>query len=114
MTATHIIDFSNIGEAISKQRSGIVLVFSAYENGASKNDHFECKFVPKYIVSTHPGPDVGYNFELSTSDFSYIGTKYLKISDEQIAGHANNNLTGTKNGVTYANNHWVLRYVIGV
>lgn len=109
MTATHIIDLT---EAISKQRNGIVLVFSAYEDGSSQNHHFECKFIPKYIVGAHPG--VGYNFELSTSDFSYVGTKYLYISDGKIAGHANNNLTGTKNGVTYANNHWVLRYVIGV
>lgn len=108
MTAAHV---STLSEPISKQRTGIVLVFSAYEDGA-QNHHFQCCFVPKRIVSAQPG--AGYNFYLSTSDFSYIGTKYLYISDTQITGHANNNDTGTNNGVTYANDHWVLRYVIGV
>ena len=109
MTADHI---EALSEPVSKQRSGIVLVFSAYEDGEKQNHHFECQFIPKTAVSAHPG--AGYNFHFSTSDFSYIGTKYIYVSDEQIKGHANNNLTGTKNGITFANNHWVLRYVIGV
>jgi hypothetical protein len=109
MTADHTCDLS---EPISKQVSGIVLVFSAYEDGASQNHHFESCFIPKYLVGAMPGS--GHNCKLCTSDFSYIGTKYLYISDTKIVGHANNSKTGTNNGVTYANNHWVLRYVIGV
>lgn len=109
MTAGHTV---NLAEKISKQRTGIVLVFSAIEDGEVQNHHFENFFVSKYIVSVQSG--AGHNFEMNTSDYSYIGTKYLYISNDKIVGHDNNNKTGSKNGVTYANNHWVLRYVIGV
>lgn len=109
MTSGHTITLSS---PVSKQRSGIALVFSAYEDDAAQNHHFETVFVPKYLIAAMPGG--GHNCQLATSDFSYIGTKYLYISDNKIVGHDNNNKTGTKNGVTYANNHWVLRYVIGV
>ena len=109
MSADHDI---TLPEPVSKQRSGLMLIFSAYENGASQNHHFECKFVPKYSVVAHPG--AGYNFQFSTSDFSYVGTKYLYIYDDLIDGHNNNILYGTQNGVTFDNRHWVLRYVLGV
>ena len=46
--------------------------------------------------------------------FSYICSKYLYIHDEKIGGNDNNALTGTANGITYANNACVMRYVIGV
>ena len=109
MTADHT---NALAEPISKQVSGIVLVFSAYEDGTVKDHHFESCFIPKHLVAAIPGG--GHNCKLCTSDFSYIGTKYLYISDTTIKGHDNNSKTGTKNGVTFANNHWVLRYVIGV
>jgi hypothetical protein len=109
MTSGHTIELS---QPISKQNSGIVLVFSAYEDGQPKNHHFESSFIPKYLVNAMEGG--GHNCKLCTSDFSYIGTKYLYISDTSIKGHDNNNKTGTANGVTYTNGHWVLRYVIGV
>lgn len=109
MTAGHTAQLS---ETISKQPSGIVLVFSAYSDGEAKDLHFSCQYIPKAMVSKHSS--VGYNCPLSTADFSYIGTKLLFIADTHITGHEANNQTGTNNGVTFANNHWVLRYIIGV
>ena len=115
MTSGHTIA---LAESILKQQRGIVLVFSAYEDGTVKDHHFSEFFVPKDINDLLSDDTAvlasGHNFLLCTSDFSYIGCKYLYIYNNQIVGHDNNSKTGTKNGVTYANNHWVLRYVIGV
>lgn len=109
MTAGHTAQLS---ELVSKQPTGIVLVFSAYSDGEAKDIHFSCHYIPKHMVSNHSS--VGYNCPLSTADFSFVGTKLLFIANTHITGHECNNQTGTNNGITYANNHWVLRYVIGV
>ena len=47
--------------------------------------------------------------------FSAMASKYLYINDTSIVGNDNNNKTGTgASGIVYANNGFVLRYVIGV
>lgn len=102
-----------LAEKVSEQTSGIVLIFSAYANRTAQNDHWQSFFVPKYLVSAYSNGSS--NFPLCTADFSYIGCKYLYIQDKTIGGNANND-TGvtTTNGIKHTNNHWVLRYVIGV
>lgn len=109
MTATHVI---NLSEAISKQNNGIVLVFSAYTDNAVGDYWWNQFFVPKYVVTSKPG--TGHCFSLCAGNFSVVAMKYLMIKDTQITGHNNNNLTGTASGITFANNRFVLRYVIGV
>lgn len=109
MTGGHTIQLS---KTVDKQPTGIALVFSAYEDGAAVDNHFQTFFVPKEYVSLHSS--TGFCVNLCTADFSYIGCKMLYISNTLITGSSNNNQSGTKNGITYANNHWVLRYVIGV
>ncbi len=109
MNASQTISLS---QSVQKQRSGIALVFSAYEDGEAKDYHFATFFVPKYVVANKEG--LGHTFSLIVGNFAYIGTKYLYISNDKIVGNDTNVATGTNNGVTYANNHWVLRYVIGV
>lgn len=108
MTAGHT---ANLTEAVSAQRHGIVLVFSAYESADDTNYGWQCFFVPKQLVALSTS---GHTFELSRGKHTRKGTKYLYIYDTHIDGHADNNLTGTSNGITYANNKFVLRYVIGV
>ena len=108
MTAGHT---ANLSEPVSEQRHGIVLVFSYYNGTDDTNWNWQCFFVPKYLVGATTS---GHTFILNRGGFVYIGTKYLYISNTSITGHADNNLTGTKNGITYANNKFVLRYVIGV
>ena len=57
----------------------------------------------------------GYTFVLGRGKFTYTGTIYLYINDTSISGHDDdNNLTGSNNGIIYANDKFVLRYVIGV
>lgn len=98
-------------EAVSAQRHGIVLVFCAYNGTEDTNYAWQSFFVPKQLVALSSS---GHTFVLGRGKFTYIGTKYLYINDTTITGHSDNNLTGTSNGITYANNKFVLRYVIGV
>lgn len=102
----------NLSENVSAQPNGIVLVFSTYANGAAVDANFIEFFVPKNIVAQKPGG--GHSFMMAKSLFDAIATKYLYINDGSIAGHADNTATGSANGITYANNAYVLRYVIGV
>lgn len=111
MTSGHT---ATLSEAVSAQANGIVLVFSRYSSNTVQNYHFQTFFIPKSQVSKHPG--TGHCFML-TSDgtFSLMAAKYLYINDTSIAGHANNNATGTgTSGIKYTNNGYVLRYVVGV
>lgn len=108
MTADHEI---TLKEAISMQRNGIVLVFCTYDDTGDINYNWQSFFVPKRLVALTTSE---HTFLLSTGKFTYTGTKYLYINDTTIIGHADNNLTGSNNGITYANNKFVLRYVIGI
>ena len=110
MTAGHTV---NLGEPISKQANGIVLVFSEFVDGAAMDQSFHCRFVPKKLVATHNGK--AQCIQMSTSNLAFFCTKYLYVFDDKITGHDNNNLTGTGAcGITYTNGRFVLRYVIGV
>lgn len=99
---------------ISKLPNGIILVFSRYSSGTARDYHFNHAFVHKAFVAAQPG--VGSTFLMTTDGtFSVMATKYLYIHDDHIDGNANNEATGTgTSGVTYENNGFVLRYVIGV
>lgn len=112
MTDGHKI---TLAEKVSEQASGIVLVFSRYASGEVVDTNFNSFFVPKAFVATKPG--VGHLFAMyATPTFELMAGKYLYINDTTISGHANNTKTGTSSttGITYANNAFVLRYVIGV
>jgi hypothetical protein len=106
---------ANLSEAVSDQLTGIVLIFSRYDiaNSEAMNEHFSSHFVPKQLVALHSGK--GNIFSMTTSNETFAASKYLYINDTSIEGHANNDATGTgNNGITYNNNRFVLRYVIGV
>ena len=104
---------ATLTENVSEQPNGIVLVFCYYNGTSDTNWGWIARFVPKLLVALEPGD--GHIFELTNGKFGSVGTKYLYISDSQIKGHADNNATGTAgSGITYANNKFVLRYVLGV
>lgn len=104
---------ATLSESVSKQKNGIVLVFTEYISGASGNSAFHTFFIPKMQVSLHPNK--GYTFILATGKFAYMATKYLYIDDTKITGHADNDATGTgTSGITYTNARFILRYVLGV
>lgn len=109
MTEGHTI---NLSEEITKQQKGIVLIFSKYESGAVQDNNFNFFFVPKEYINKYKG--YGCNFVMAANRFTTIATKYLYINNLYITGHADNGLSGTANGITFANNSFVLRFVIGV
>lgn len=109
MTAGHKAD---LAEPILSQPNGIVLTFSRYANGAVQDTNFHQFFIPKAFVNQLNG--YGHTFFMAANKFAVIATKYLYINNTHITGHADNNITGTANGITYDNASFVLRYVIGV
>lgn len=101
------------GGTVSEQHKGIVLCWSAYENGQAKDYDFVYHFVPKYHVLNFSG--YGVNFFLNT--LSRAGHKYLYIYDDHINGYSSNDsasTTGSVSKIVYTNTYWVLRAVIGV
>ena len=109
MTAGHTINFS---ENVSKQKSGIVLVFSEYFDDKVQNQSFKCEFIPKKLIMANNG--ASYSFFMTTSNHAFVATKYMYIHTDHITGHENNNKTFTNSGITTTNSRFVLRYVIGV
>ena len=107
---------ATLSEPISAQPHGIMLVFSNYTSSTDTNYGWQCFFVPKIVVAQNLDGGSGHIFDLSSRNFGNTGTKYLYVEDTQIRGHADNKATGTSSttGITYANNKFVLRYVIGV
>lgn len=109
MTANHVV---NLSEAVSEQDTGITLVFSQYNGTAAQDYDFVLYDVPKQMVSLHPG--VGHAIPMMTGTLGYFAVKYLYINDTQIKGHDRNSQTATGAcGITYTNNRFVLRYVLG-
>ena len=109
MTAGHN---APLDEPILKQPNGIVLVFSRYLDGVAQENNYFHFFIPKAFIAEKNG--YGHTFVMAANKFAVISTKYLYINNDGITGHADNNATGTVNGITYNNAAFVLRYVIGV
>lgn len=103
---------ARLSTPISELINGIVLVFSLYTDGA-QDSSFNTFFVSKKEVELLPGAPHTF-FMMINSGFSVIGAKYLYIYDDRIVGQDSNASAGTNNNMTYANNRFVLRYVIGV
>lgn len=103
-----------LSEPVSSQLNGIVLAWSAYSSGTAQNWDWNYTFVPKNHVLLFNGNGVSTGLMVSNPSLNYVGAKYVKVYDDRIEGYAGNESTGTANGITYANNHWVLRYVYGV
>ena len=106
---------ASLSEAISAQPHGVVFVWSAFNasTNTSENSNFSYHFVPKSHISNFAGS--GVCMHMFNSNWSKAGCKYLYINDTTAKGHNNNTLTGTgATGITYTNNYWVLRYIIGV
>ncbi len=107
----HGTQTADLSKPISEQANGIVLVFSRYSSGAL-DIGWNTFFIPKTMVSYNKGAE--QTFIMATSKFAEICTKCLIINDNNIKGNADNDDSGTVNGITFNNSAFVLRYVIGV
>lgn len=114
LTAGETITFS---EPMSRQQSGVVLVFSRYTSGTARDYYYSCHFIPKHLVTaaTNAGQTAaGVAITMATSQFEYIAGKYVRVTETGVTGDETNNASGTTNGITYNNGGFALRYVIGV
>lgn len=98
---------------VSNQANGIVLVFSLYSNGYAENASINSCFKSKKEIELLPGCPHTFLMNVDAG-FSIVGSKYLYIYNNRIVGHEGNESTGTNSGITFKNNNYVLRYVIGV
>lgn len=111
MTANQSLTFS---ENVSEQLNGIVLVWSAYMNGAVQDFDWFYQFIPKDHVNSANGTGVTTGL-MTNSDGSKVGTKYVYVYDDKVLGNANNSASNVqKSGITLYSNYWVLRCVLGV
>lgn len=111
MSASNTI---NLSQKVSEQKTGIVLVWQAYSDGAPQPWDYNFTFIPKWQAMTNSSR--GVTCFLSNSHAGYIGTKYVYVFDNKITGHNENSTGATKgnSGITTTNNHWVLTHVLGV
>lgn len=111
MTANQTI---TLPSAVSAQPHGIVLVFSDYdiENSKASDYDWHSFFIPKKLVELKSG--TGHGFNMMSQGFGAITSKYIYIRDTTISGNDVNTTSGTRNGITYNNAKYVLRYVFGV
>ena len=110
MTANQTITLT---EKVSSQANGIVLVWSAYADGVGKPYDWNYTFIPKYHITVSEGSGVTTGL-LTSSNVATLGSKYVYVYDDRLEGNDNNSNTITSNGITYKNNYWVLRAVLGV
>lgn len=103
-----------LSEPILAQPHGVVLVFSAYEDGAAKNWAMSTHFVPKSQVESYGGSAHIFSGP-SNARFGRFWGKWLYIHNDKIVGHVDNTKSGTGvSGVAYNNMGVVLRHVVGV
>ena len=104
---------ATLKKAISAMPNGVVLMFSRYTNGASEDADFNSFFVPKQMIKMHSVYAHSFFMTGWRDSEPICASKYLYISDWEIVGVDSNDdvITGT---IPLTNNHFVLRYVIGV
>lgn len=106
------VQVATLTEAVSAQQHGIILVFSEYVNGAAANYSYQSFFVSKKEVEHRA--NVSHCFPLFGAEFAVTALKFLFIHDTKIVGDARNSTSGTKSGITYSGNRFVMRTVYGI
>lgn len=106
---------ATLSQKISDQDHGIVIVFSGYDitNKVALNNSWTTHFIPKEMIQYNNGGGQTFHMSINAA-MSEFGAKYLYIYDDKITGHVSNSQTGTgASGITFSNNKYVMRYVIG-
>lgn len=105
---------ANLSQAISAQKTGIVLVWQRYSSGVANAWDINYTFIPKYSATNLSG--AGVVCHLSDSVAGIFATKYIYVYDTYLKGNDLNGNGATKrnSGITTTNNGWVLTKVLGV
>lgn len=110
----------NLNYSTHEVPNGIVLVFSRYDTSSTAQNYlFSTHYVPKMLLLSTINSAGEFEsacvFNMATTKFDYVASKYLYIGDTYIGGSADNNSAGTAStGIKYDNSKFALRYVIGV
>lgn len=89
----------------------MVLAWSAYEDGESKDWSWVYTYVPRWHAVADTGTG-GIVCSAVASD--YAMAKYLYVHDDRIGSYPKNDQTVSVGGLTANNGKWVLRYALGV
>ena len=102
-----------LSESVSEQRTGIVLHWQGYTNGAAQDYDHNFTFVPSTITGF---PSAGVGSFMTTASGAVVGVKYVYVRDDRIIGNANNGRgkTSMDSGITVMPSHWVLSEVLGI
>lgn len=96
-------DTINLSKGISSQKTGIVLIFSGYSNGAAQNNNYTSYFIPRRFVGLYAGGGV----VIPVGEAGRVnGAKYVYVYDDRLVGNANNTSDN--------NNKWVLTAIVGI
>ena len=101
----------SLSEPVSKQRNGVVLVWSAHDGSSTKDWTWTYTFVPKWHGAGRPGTA---GVVCSGINKDGIMAKYVYLSDNKVTGHEDNYQNFSVGGATVNNKAYVLRYVLGV
>lgn len=99
-----------LSETLSSQSHGIVLHWQGYSSEETQNGNHSYQYIPRKHAD-FGGRGVGHT--MSISDGTIVGCKYIYVTDTTITGHANNNSSSNRGGITFANNCWVPTQIIG-
>lgn len=102
----------NFSDSVANQTNGIVLVWSAYNDGAPADYSWNITYVPKQLIALKPG--AGVTCPMFGGGFQNAGCKYVYLTDTSVRGNAINEGSGTNSGISYNNSQYILRYVIGI
>lgn len=97
----------NLSQAVSAQKTGIVLVWSYYGSSAAQNYDWNYTFISKRHISNHAASGINCTCSVSNTSGTFTGVnKYIFLRDTKISGY-------TGNSASTASRYLVLRYVYG-
>lgn len=97
----------SLSKNVSECLKGITLVWYGFNPTTGKRID---AIVAKQFISKEDVANGIYQhiMTMAFADFTHVGVKLVYIYDDRIEGSAYNTKTGTKNGITYDNNYFIL------
>lgn len=99
----------NLSEQVSRQKTGIVLIWSPYGTDVRENLHYQ--YIPKESISLFG--ETTHSIFLCNTNMTKVGCKSVTIGDDYIKGSQYNMSEGQHNGIIFNNADYTLRYVLG-
>lgn len=98
-----------LSEQVSRQKTGIVLIWSPYGTDVRENLHYQ--YIPKESISLFG--ETTHSIFLCNTNMTKVGCKSVTVGDDYIKGSQYNMSEGQHNGIIFNNADYTLRYVLG-